>query len=442
MFKRPFTAYTYSYPHKTAYRALKPALPLADVWKDENVESLYLYLHIPFCEFRCGFCNLFTHAQPDKDLPTQYLAALRRQAETVRDSIPAGKFAQMAIGGGTPTYLNNDELAELFEIIVDVMGAEPDSIPVSFEASPATIDLEKLQLLKQFGVDRLSMGVQSFNHREAHAIGRPEKPDQVRRALEALGQTNFETLNIDLIYGGENQTLEQWMNSVDEAISYRPQEIFIYPLYVRQLTGLDKVGHLTELSESQQQTWDDQRLEAYRAARDRLAEMGYEQKSLRMFRRADHVSAEDTIYRCQSDGMIGLGSGARSYTRDLHYSSEYAVNSKAVLGIIHDYIGRDKDQFACADYGFRLNAEDQRRRYAILSLLPIEGLSRTDYRNEFVTDILTDLPELADLPVHGLAVIDDQRIVLTPRGVEMSDAVGPWLYSQTVNKRMESYECR
>ncbi|MFK7768153.1 MAG: STM4012 family radical SAM protein [Mariniblastus sp.] len=442
MFKRPFNAYTYSYPHKTAYRALVPALSLNELWQNENVESLFLYLHIPFCEFRCGFCNLFTHVQPKKDLPTQYLAALRRQAESVRAAIPNGKFEQMAIGGGTPTYLNNEELIELFDIITNVLGVEPRAIPVSFEASPATIDEEKLQLLKNFGVDRLSMGVQSFNHREAHAIGRPEKADQVRQALDLLGRFNFETLNIDLIYGGENQTNQQWLSSVDEAISYRPEEIFLYPLYVRQLTGLDRVGRLSELSDAQQQSWDDQRLEAYRAARDRLTACGYSQKSLRMFRRSDHVSAEDTIYRCQSDGMIGLGSGARSYTQSLHYSSEYAVDSKAVLGIIHDYIRRDTSSFAFADYGFQLDEEDQRRRFAIMSLLPIEGLSRSEYLSEFGTEVLNDLPELNELPVHGLAVIDEQRIVLTPEGIEMSDAIGPWLYSQAVNERMESYECK
>ena len=445
MFERPFTAYTYSYPHKTAYRPLGP-LPLREVWANESHQALFLYLHIPFCEFRCGFCNLFTHAQPAEGLSTRYLTALRRQAETVRNSIPNAAFAQMAIGGGTPTYLNNDELEDLFSIITDVMGGRPNEVPVSFEASPATIDPEKLALLKQFGVDRLSVGVQSFNHREAHAIGRPEKPDRVRRAMDQLVDADFKTLNVDLIYGGEGQTIPQWIDSVQQAIDYCPEEVFLYPLYVRELTGLGRRGDLIELSSLEQDVWDQQRLAAYREARELLLANGYGQQSLRMFQRIGHQSGPAPIYRCQEDGMVGLGSGARSYTNQLHYSTEYAVNSQAVLGIIHDFIARDARQFSNVDYGFELDEDDQRRRFVILSLLQVEGLCRESYQNRFghwvANDVLADIPELLDLAAQGMATIDEERIVLTDRGIEYSDAIGPWLYSQTVQSRMEAYECR
>ena len=460
MFERPFTAYTYSYPHKTAYRSLGP-FSLADLWADENRDSLFLYLHVPFCEFRCGFCNLFTHARPEQGLSTRYLVALRRQAETVREAIPDAQFVEMAVGGGTPTYLNNDELVQLFEIITDVMGGQPDQVPVSFEASPATIDRDKLRLLKQLGVDRLSLGVQSFDHKEAHSIGRPEKPDRVRAAMEALVEADFERLNIDLIYGGQGQTINQWISSVDQAISYQPEEIFLYPLYVRELTGLDQVGTMTDLSLSENDAWDQQRLVAYREAKDRLLASDYQQKSLRIFQRRDHneskrlglarplsgsqIENQNSIYRCQDDGMVGLGSGARSYTSRVHYSTEYAVNSKAVLGIIHDYLKRDKHQFSKVDYGIELKADDQKRRFVILSLLMVDGLSRKAYRQKFgdtENDVLDDLPELADLVVHSLATINQDRIVLTDAGIEWSDAIGPWLYSHRVHSAMEAYLCR
>jgi len=453
MFERPFSAYTYSYPHKTAYRALSP-MTLDDLWRDENQKSLFLYLHVPFCEFRCGFCNLFTHAQPEKGLSTRYLAALKRQAESVRDAIPDAQFAQMAIGGGTPTYLNNEELVQLFQIITETMGGRPSDVPVSVEASPATIDPEKLRLLKELGVDRLSVGVQSFNHKEAHAIGRPEKPDCVSRAMEALIEADFETLNVDLIYGGEGQSIEDWLGSVDQTMAFSPQEIFLYPLYVRQLTGLDRVGTMSDLPLREQDAWDQKRLTAYREARDRLVAKGYRQKSLRMFQLENHVVSkldgktdfgQSSIYRCQDDGMVGLGSGARSYTSRVHYSTEYAVNSKAVLGIIHDFISRDAGQFSMADYGIELTEDDQRRRFVILSLLMAEGLSRVEYQNRFDStgnDVLDDLPELLDLAKNELATIDAERIQLTQAGIELSDAIGPWLYSARVQTAMEEYLCR
>jgi len=154
---------------------------------------------------------------------------------------------------------------------------------------------------------------------------------------------------------------------------------------------------------------------------------------------------QSSIYRCQDDGMVGLGSGARSYTSRVHYSTEYAVNSKAVLGIIHDFISRDAGQFSMADYGIELTEDDQRRRFVILSLLMAEGLSRVEYQNRFDStgnDVLDDFPELLDLAKNELATIDAERIQLTQAGIELSDAIGPWLYSARVQTAMEEYLCR
>lgn len=447
MFSRPFNGYTYAYPHKTAYRALEPR-SLSQVWENENQESLFLYFHIPFCEFRCGFCNLFTHAQPEQGLSTAYLKTLRNQAEVVRDCLPSATFAQMAIGGGTPTYLNNDELSELFEIATEVMGANPHQIPVSLEASPATIDRSKLKLLKEFGVDRLSVGVQSFNHKQAHAIGRPEKPEMVRRALDELKLADFKTLNIDLIYGGQDQTIAQWIDSVRQAVGYQPQEIFLYPLYVRELTGLDRVGTIKDFTEQENQAWDQQRLVAYREARDLLLASGYQQRSLRMFERHGDNQKSAPSYRCQEDAMVGLGAGARSYTDQIHYSTKYAVNAKAVLKLIKEYTRCNKAEFQNIDYGYVLDDEDRRRRFVLLCLLNADGLSRHSYSDRFSckenrnADVLDDLPQLLDLVVHGLASINEDKITLTSAGMEYSDAIGPWLYSSKVNQRMEAYQCQ
>lgn len=172
-------------------------------------------------------------------------------------------------------------------------------------------------------------------------------------------------MNIDLIYGGCGQTVESWLRSVVQAACQRPEEIFLYPLYVRPLTGLDKNGW----------TWDEQRLALYRAGRDALLSRGYEQCSMRMFRlrRASGGGRED---RRQQDGMVGLGAGARSYTAGLHYSTEYAVGRGSVLGVIDDYVGQTGDSFAHAHYGIGLDQHERKRRYLIQSLLQVRDSSR------------------------------------------------------------------
>src|ERR1700730_1116869 len=120
----PYQGYLYAYPHKTAYRPLGPRPALRDVWAGERRDALFLYLHVPFCEMRCGFCNLFTRANPPAEQVRRYLRQVRAAAGAVRDALGPATFATTAIGGGTPTYLTAPELAEIFSI-VDTMTGSP-----------------------------------------------------------------------------------------------------------------------------------------------------------------------------------------------------------------------------------------------------------------------------------------------------------------------------
>jgi oxygen-independent coproporphyrinogen-3 oxidase len=428
----PYVAYCYGYPHKTAYRPLDPPQPLARVWAGERRESLFLYLHVPFCEVRCGFCNLFTLARPEESLPERYLNALRRQAEATIEALGPARFTRLAIGGGTPTFLSALELESLLRIATEVLGVPLGEIPFSCEASPATLSAEKLALLKAAGVTRLSLGIQSFDPADAHAMGRPQDPREVERALGLVRESGIPSVNLDLIYGGESQTLASWLESVERAVDYAAEEIYLYPLYVRPLTGLFRLAH----------EWDDWRLSLYQAGRDLLLSCGYEQVSMRMFRRAGSGDEVGPVYCCQDDGMVGLGCGARSYTQSLHYASEYAVGTQAVAGILADYLQRTAKDFAQADYGIALDGDDERRRLVILSLLQFAGLDRQHYTRRFSTDVLDDLPQLAELAERDLATIDERAIRLTPEGLAWSDSIGPWLYSSRVRERMEAYAWR
>src|SRR3954453_10639089 len=102
----PYRGYTYAYPHKTAYRPFPTPLPLQTVWAAEPRTALFLYAHVPFCEMRCAFCNLFTQARPAAGRAGDSLAAWARQAETARASLPDASSARLAVGGGTPTFLD------------------------------------------------------------------------------------------------------------------------------------------------------------------------------------------------------------------------------------------------------------------------------------------------------------------------------------------------
>ena len=425
-----FQSYVYSYPHKTAYRPISPQIPLTDVWNQEDKSALFLYIHIPFCEMRCGFCNLFTTVTHNEDFVTQYVNTLQKQAKHVKAALSKSSFARFAIGGGTPTQLPIHHLETVLNVAENTMGVDLQEIPISVEMSPETATKEKLRLLRSRGVTRASIGVQSFFEKEVAAVNRRQTTAEVEAALTRMRAAGFPTINIDLIYGLPGQTVETWLQSIRSALRFEPEEIFLYPLYVRPLTGLG----------TSDKEWDDIRLNCYRQGRDFLLSQGYTQKSMRMFQRISTPSSP--IYCCQSDGMVGLGCGARSYTDGLHYSNEYAVGGKGIREILQGYIQTPEYSFDFVNYGFQLDAEDNRRRYILLSLLSHEGLNFRNYQTRFNTEVFSDFPELSELIDLDLVVEDKGILRLTQTGVEYSDAIGEWLFSEKVRGLMEGYELR
>ncbi|NUP54108.1 MAG: STM4012 family radical SAM protein [Catenulispora sp.] len=431
MLERPYEAYVYAYPHKTAYRPLVPKPSLTDVWRDEPRDALSFYAHIPFCKVRCGFCNLFTRTHASEPLTEAYLDALERQAVAVRTALdesgPAPRFANAAFGGGTPTYLSADELSRLFDIVEKVMGVGFGAVPLSVEASPDTATPDRLAVLAERGTTRLSLGVQSFDDVEARSAVRPQKAADVSAALEAVRASGIPILNIDLIYGIDGQTPDSWRASLRTALRWSPEEIYLYPLYIRPLTGLGR------LSLNHDADWDAQRLDLYRLGRDFLLEHGYEQVSMRMFRRLDAPVIEGgEDYACQTDGMIGLGCGARSYTSSLHYSFDYAVSASEVRGIIDEYVATA--DFTRAEVGYHLDADEQARRFLIQSLLQAEGMQRGD-ETRFA-------PELTLLSERGFLNASSDRLSLTAEGLAWSDAIGPLFFSEPVRAAMRAYDLK
>jgi oxygen-independent coproporphyrinogen III oxidase len=431
----PYQGYTYGYPHKTAYRSLTPPRALTEVWQVEPKQALDLYIHIPYCTMRCGFCNLFTSPNPSDDTIARMIDQIEREADVVAEAIGKARFLRTAIGGGTPTILSTDQLERLLSLAASRFGADPLTVPTTIEASPETVSDEKLHVLKQHGVSRLSLGVQAFDEHETRALGRPQRRAVVDAALTAITAAKFETVNIDLIYGSSTQTSEAWLQTIDTAISWEPDEVCLYPLYIRPLTGLGRQGDT-------RQAPADQQLDHYRRGRDRLMDQGYRPASMRLFRREGAKEPLARRHQDVSDGTIGLGCGARSITSGLHYSTEYAVGRAGVQQILQSYLARDAGSFTHAHYGASLDAAVQRRRFVLLNLIEAGGVSRSAYQSQFGSDPLIDFNELLELGERGLAIIDDVSVRLTLAGVERSDVIGPWLYALDVRARMESYAWR
>lgn len=427
LLENPYQGYAYSYPHKSAYTPLNPNVDLQEIWHKENKDHLFLYLHIPFCEMRCGFCNLFTLVRPEEKLFSQYIQTLKKQALVTKTILKDFTFARYAIGGGTPTYLSLDLLQELFIIIQDILSIDT-SIPASIETSPETASKAKLAFLKQQKIQRISIGIQSLLEQETHALQRRQEKKQVIQALENIKHQDFACLNIDLIYGIPGQTPDTLLQTLKEILVFSPEEIYLYPLYTRPLTGLSKVKN----TENQ-----DNRLILYQTARDFLFTQGYIQLSMRMFRKTNYQESQGVIYCCQQDGMVGLGSGARSYTQNLHYSTEYAVKRNNIKDIIIDYC--QQNDFSKVNYGIFLNNAEQKRRYVIKSLLKMPGLAIKTYQKYFNSELFTDFAELTILLEEKLIFLQQDYLVLTEKGLAFSDVIGHFLISETIKTKMNYF---
>lgn len=439
MRQTPYQAYSYSYPHKAAYRRLAQPESLERLWGEQDRSALFAYIHIPFCEMRCGFCNLFAMARPQPDMVDNYVAQVIKQMRVLDRVLGERQFARFAIGGGTPTYLTPVQLQTLLNGARDILGIDLQTTPAGIEASPETVSPERLAVCRSMGIDRISLGIQSFAADEMRSLARPQQNRIVQQAIGQIRDALFPTLNLDLIYGIAGQTVASLLASIDSALAFAPEELYLYPLYVRAHTGLGKVARrkgATSLDPIMLAQDGDSRLALYTAARDHLRARGYVQVSMRMFR-APHAPEQDgPSYCCQNDGMVGLGAGARAYTQRLHYSTDYAVGRRGTIDIINDYLSLDETRFAQAEHGFVLGPQEQRRRYVIQSLLTDPGLDQLAYAARFGSDCMQDLPQLLELGQLDLLEAQAGMLRLNERGYAYADTIGPWLASEEVRMLM------
>lgn len=423
----PYQSYAYGYPHKTAWRTLPQAIHLRTAWSQEPRTGLLLYAHVPFCEQRCGFCNLYTWAAPGREVVESYLHALAHQAVATREALwdqpSAPTFAETILGGGTPTFLSAHQLERLYRILDSLRGP---ATPGSVEASPGTLQADHIPILQAAGVTRLSLGVQSLEPAETASVQRRQQRLDVERAL-AMAVSAFPKVNVDLIYGLRDQREHAFSDQIREVVKLGVTEIYLYPLYVRPETGLGR---------DTRRRWDDQRLALYRAGCETLAGLGWTQHTMRCFRAptADHEPARSN-HQCGVDGTVGLGPGARSYTKTLHWSTPFGVRQSNIRSGVRDWIQADPQWIR---HGYSLTPTEYRRRYLILHILE-GGVDLSTWANHFGADLLDQHPELLEAIELGLLQAVSGSLKLTPRGRELSDVLGDWLQSDNVRALRNSW---
>lgn len=404
-----YSAYMYSYPHKTAYGKLENV----DFFDYKGLLSdSSFYFHVPFCRSKCGYCNLFSVTGQSEEYMEQYIHAMEVQMKQY--DVDVACFRSLTIGGGDPFVLTPRLMHRLLSLCT--------GINLNIETSPNETTPEKISILKDFSTNRISIGIQSFWDSELHTLKRSHSSDSAKRALHLLKSNDFSYINIDLIYGIPGQTLKTLESSLHEALDFEPDEIFIYPLYIRYGTGL--IGKVI----------NDNTYEMYMFSRDYLLSSGYFQISMRQFARKIPKGSGS----CGFENMLAIGCGGRSYIGNLHFSHPYTVGKSKCLGIIDDFIKRhDKTKIT---HGIILNHDELKRRFIIKNLLYFIGVSVIEYERMFKMDLLLDYPIINKLISMGYAENSEDHIKLTPAGLSLSDYIGPMFISNEVKGKMAAWK--
>ena len=422
MAKEIYTQYMYSYPHKTAYRTLE-GVDIRDFLPRLKQTENSLYFHIPFCQAKCGYCNLFSVTGKDKDFVDAYLDAMERQIRQY--DLTEYSFSEVTIGGGTPLYLDETQLERLFRLIEMVQGKK--EYPVIIETSPNQTTEEKLAIAKANGTKRISLGIQSFHEKELEKLYRVHSPKQARKAIESIKRQQFSCVNLDFIYGISGQTVQSLKDTLAEAVFYEPEELFVYPLYIKNGT----------LLKEKQVKREENTRELYEFVCEYLNGQGYVQYSMRRFVHKDYVPFTPAM-ECGFGNTLSIGCGGRSYLGNLHFCTPYFVRQKECSMQLKRYL--DTNDHRKITHGFFLNKEEEKRRYIIKNILFTSGLDRENYKESFGEDVEKEFPILTTWMEKGYLKEEKDTLKLTAEGMALSDDLGPQLISSSVKGRMEEWE--
>jgi oxygen-independent coproporphyrinogen-3 oxidase len=361
------------------------------------VTAAGLYVHVPFCLTRCGYCDFNAYAGLGH-LADRYVAGLRAEADLHAAAWAGVPFASVFVGGGTPTTLAPETLGALFAHLRERFALEPDA-EVTVEANPDTVDRRSLVALRDAGATRLSIGVQSFDPDVLAALERVHPPASARRAFAAARAAGFEDVNVDLIYGAYGETPGSWGRTLEEALALGPEHVSAYALTVEPNTPLGrKVA--TGLVPAPD---PDLQAEMYEAGCRALGGAGYRHYEVSNWARPGRECRHNVGYW---DGRpyLGLGAGAHSFrdggrwwnVRPPERYLSLALEGRAPIG------GRE-----------RVAGESARLERLLLGIRWAGGVPGSWVREDRARDLVG----------RGLARLRDGRFALTERGWLVADEV-------------------
>ena len=376
------------------------------------MNSVGIYIHIPFCKQKCKYCD-FTSFACKEDIYDEYFKCLKKEISEKSDELDNENIEidTIYIGGGTPSIVPAEYIEDIINLIYEKYNVSKIA-EITIEANPGTIDKDKLEKYIEAGINRLSIGLQSTNDKLLKMLGRIHTYCEFEEVYKTARQVGFKNINVDLMIGLPNQTMEDVQNSLKELINKSPEHISVYSLIVEENT---KMFDLIESGELELSNENLER-EMYWEVKNVLQENGYCHYEISNFAKKGFESKHNS--NCwKQHSYLGFGVAAHSYYDGIRYSNitdlktyiENLQNGESVYNII---------------FHEKQSKEQMMKEYMLLGLRKIDGVKISEFKEKFVDNPLYYFREqLNKLVKQNLVEVSEDRIYLTDKGLDLANIV-------------------
>jgi len=367
-----------------------------------------IYIHIPFCETRCHYCNFATGGY-ESELARRYVAAVREEIRRADDKPEMRSIDSIYFGGGTPTTLTVEQLSGIIELCREKFDVSAGT-EITSEANPGTISKEFLEGLRAAGINRLSFGVQSFDDRELAMIGRSHSSEDARQAVRLACAAGFENVSIDLIAGLPEQRMETWRRNLAEAFALEPDHLSVYLLELYKDAPL-----LHRINRGELRAIDDElTVEMYFALKDEAEQHGFDHYEISNWARPGMESRHNLKYWTGAP-YWAFGVSAAGYDGARRWSNTRNI---------HEYLTKIESGDSPVAEIEELDDEDRQSENLFLRLRLKEGVNLRDHERRFgvrVAERYAD--ELARLDEAGLIELNNDTLKISRAGTVLANEV-------------------
>lgn len=371
------------------------------------MDKISLYIHIPFCAQKCLYCDFPSFARKDH-LRKTYIEALNKEIISLREKHNNLEINTIFIGGGTPSVLEADELECLLKEVAKLNMTK--DIEYSMECNPGNLTEEKLEVMKKYGVNRISMGLQAKQDNLLKGLGRIHNYKTFKENFLLAKKVGFNNINVDLMFGLPNQRLNEWEETLREIISLDPAHISAYSLIIEEGTAF---YNLYENDKLKLPTEEEER-KMYHLAKKILEENGFNQYEISNYAKEGKECRHNLAY-WNMDNWIGVGSAAASY-----------INGKRIKSIssVEKYINSINEKGEAVEEIINNSKNDNMEEFMFMGLRKINGIDENEFKKRFSMNINDVYGEILNKYIgEGLLIRESGRIFLSEKGIEISNII-------------------